>query len=156
MQEIWVRKATLADIPVLLEFEQGVILAERPFDSTLKPGMIHYYDLEKLIGSDESVVLVALKDREIVASGYAWVKPAKPYLNHTQYGYLGFMYVKPEYRGQGIICHILEGLKNWCLERQIHEVSLDVYCANLPAITAYQKAGFKKHLMEMRMNLKPE
>ncbi|WP_262910797.1 hypothetical protein [Wocania arenilitoris] len=38
-----VRKATLKDIPVLLKFEQGLIEAERPMDSTIKEGKINYY-----------------------------------------------------------------------------------------------------------------
>ena len=39
------REATLKDLHTLLEFEQGIIAAERPFDGTLKEGEIHYYDL---------------------------------------------------------------------------------------------------------------
>ena len=33
---ITIRKATIEDLPVLLEFEQGVLRAERPMDRTLK------------------------------------------------------------------------------------------------------------------------
>jgi hypothetical protein len=37
-----IRKATIDDLPVLLQFEQGIISAERPFDSTLLPDPISY------------------------------------------------------------------------------------------------------------------
>jgi hypothetical protein len=30
-----------------LEFEQGIITAERPYDPTLKQGTISYYNIEK-------------------------------------------------------------------------------------------------------------
>ena len=49
-----IRPATIKDLPVLLEFEQGIITAERPFNCTLKEGEIHFYDLKKLIESDKA------------------------------------------------------------------------------------------------------
>ena len=39
------RSATLDDLPALKECEQGIIAAERPYDHTLKPDPISYYDL---------------------------------------------------------------------------------------------------------------
>jgi len=36
MNQITIRKATFDDLATLFLFEQGVIEAERPFDSTLK------------------------------------------------------------------------------------------------------------------------
>ena len=47
MSEVIVREATPDDLPILLEFEQGVIEAERPMDSGLKEGPINYYDIER-------------------------------------------------------------------------------------------------------------
>ncbi|MEZ5029530.1 MAG: hypothetical protein R2765_12195 [Ferruginibacter sp.] len=38
MDGILIRKACLADLPTLFEFEQGVITAERSLDPTLKAG----------------------------------------------------------------------------------------------------------------------
>ena len=43
------RKATLVDLPTLLEFEQGVIHYERPMDPTIKSGNIHYYHIPDFI-----------------------------------------------------------------------------------------------------------
>ena len=48
IDKIIIRKP-LKDLDTLLRFEQGVINAERPSDSTLKDGLIHYYDIEELI-----------------------------------------------------------------------------------------------------------
>lgn len=53
-----IRKATLKDLPILLEFEQGIIQAERSFDATLKAEHITYYDLSELITSENLVVLL--------------------------------------------------------------------------------------------------
>ena len=49
MNEIKIRKALLGDLEQLLVFEQDLIKTERPFDLTLKPDPINYYDLESLL-----------------------------------------------------------------------------------------------------------
>lgn len=153
MKSITVRAAQKDEIVTLLTFEQGIVAAERPFDSTLKEGEIHYYDLIHLIESPEAEVVVAEIDGALVGSGYALIKEAKPYLKHTHYAYLGFMYVKPQYRGQGVNKAILEALKQWSVSQNIREIRLEVYDDNTVAKKAYEKAGFKGNLLEMRMEL---
>lgn len=148
-----VRKATLEDVPVLLEFEQGLIKAERPMDETIKDGKISYYDVSEFIKNDDSELYVVELNSEIVASGYAKIKPDRHYLKHAKQGYLGFMFVPESRRGKGYNKLIIDALKAWCRERQVFEIRLDVYDVNHSAIRAYEKAGFKKHLITMRMNL---
>lgn len=154
MNSILIRTASEADLEVLLEFEKGIIEAERPFDSTLKTGEIHYYDLGHLIRRADAEVVVAEIGNELVGSGYALIRPAFDYLQHSHYAYLGFMYVKPEYRGRGINRLILDSLKQWASGQGIDEIRLEVYEENIAARKAYEKAGFKGHLLEMRMKLK--
>ncbi|MFT5437448.1 MAG: hypothetical protein ACI840_002102, partial [Ulvibacter sp.] len=84
-----VRKANLKDVPILLDFEQGVIEVERPMDSTLQDGRISYYDITELITSENSEVFVVEIDTKIVASGYAKIMKDKTYLKHDKQGYLG-------------------------------------------------------------------
>lgn len=150
MPEIFIRKAVKTDLDTLLTFEQGIIEAERPFDSTLKFEKISYYDIEKMIQSQDVVVVVAIIDHNIVGSGYARIEKAKPYLKHSKYGYLGFMYTLPECRGKGVNAAIIKHLINWCKNENVNEIRLDVYNENTIAINAYAKAGFKKHLVNMR------
>jgi GNAT superfamily N-acetyltransferase len=153
MHNITIRKAHPDDLKILLEFEQGIITAERPFDPTLKEGKIHYYNIEKMISASHIEVLVAVADSKVIGSGYARLEAAKPYLNHETYAYLGFMYTDPNHRGKGVNSKIIEALKDWCRSKDIFELRLDVYNDNAPAIKAYEKVGFKKHLINMRMGL---
>ena len=147
-----IREATQEDLKVLLEFEQGVVLAERPFNKTLIEGEIHYYDLLSLMNSEEATLIVAEKDHEIVASGYALIKQAeKEYTTFKKYAYLGFMFVKPEYRGQGINQFIVDRLINWSKEKGISEIRLDVYDQNESAVKAYEKVGFEPLILTMRL-----
>ncbi len=153
MKEVYCRAATLEELPILLQFEQGIVHAERPYDPTLQSGHINYYNLEELIKASDTEVIVAVSGREIIGSAYISIKKAKPYLNHIQYGYLGFMFVRPEYRGQGINKKIYEACRAWALSKDIQELRLDVYDGNTSAIRAYEKAGFKKHLVNMRIGI---
>jgi len=148
-----IRIATLKDLTVLLRFEQGVIEAERPFDPTIKEGEVTYYDISELITSPNSEVFVAEIENEIVASGYAKIKTDRHYLKHKKQGYLGFMYVSEDHRGKQLNKYIIDALMQWCKSRNIFEIRLDVYDDNIPALSAYQKVGFKKHMINMRLDI---
>ncbi|MCL9807640.1 GNAT family N-acetyltransferase [Flavobacterium amniphilum] len=149
-----IREALETEIEILLNFESGIIAAERPFDNTLKEGEIHYYNLLELIKSEKATVIVADVNNEVVGSGYAKILKAKPHQKYSEYAYLGFMYVKPEFRGQGINQKILQHLIAWSKEQNLTEVRLEVYDENVIAKNAYLKAGFKSNLLEMRMEIK--
>jgi ribosomal protein S18 acetylase RimI-like enzyme len=156
MHEIKIRKASLLDLGQLLVFEQDLIKTERPFDPTLKPDPLNYYDLKTMLTSPLAEVVVAETDNKIIASGYARIDRSKPFLNHSTHAYLGFMYVLPEYRGQGINKQIIDALKNWAAIQNITEFSLEVYYDNISAIKAYEKIGFSRYILEMRYNLDDE
>jgi len=156
MSEIKIRKATLLDLKQLLVFEQDLIKAERPFDPTLKPDPINYYDLKSLLISPLAEVLVAEADNKVIASGYVRIDRSKPFLKHSTHAYLGFMYVLPEYRGQGINKQIMDALKDWAVSKNITEFRLEVYYDNISAIKAYEKVGFSRYSLEMRYNLDDE
>ena len=153
MDNIKIRRADENDLTVLIEFEQEIIKAEREFDNSLKDGEIHYYNFQDLIASPKAKVLVAEIDNEIIGSGYTIIKEAELYLKHCEYAYIGLMYVKPVYRGKGINQQILQVLKEWIIGKQITEIRLVVYDENILAKSAYQKAGFKAHVLEMRMEV---
>lgn len=148
-----IRKAIEAEIDILLVFEKEIIATERPFDNTLKEGVIHYYDLVALVRSEKAELLVAVVNNEIVGSGYAKILSAEPFQKYTEYAYLGFMYVKPGFRGQGINQKILNGLVDWAKTQNLSEVRLEVYDKNTTAKNAYLKAGFKPNLLEMRLEI---
>lgn len=148
-----IRIATIEDLPVLLNFEQGVIEAERPYDPTIQEGDIAYYDISELISSPNSEVFVAEIEKEIVACGYAKIKSDRHYLKHEKQGYLGFMYVSEKHRGKQFNSYIIDALLKWCKSHDIFEIRLDVYKDNVSAIRAYEKVGFSKHLINMRLDI---
>jgi ribosomal protein S18 acetylase RimI-like enzyme len=135
----------------LKEFEQGVIQAERPFAQNLRDGDVTYYDLEELLRSELAAVIVAEIGGEIIASGFIRIEKEKPHFKPASYGYIGFLYVTPDYRGKGIIVLLVEELMNWARERNIKSFKLEVFNKNKSALRAYEKLGF---VAEMQLMLK--
>lgn len=151
LHKVNIRPATIHDLPLLLKFEQEIINAERPFDVTIKKGAVSYYDIEAMIQDPQACIVVAEIEKKVVASGYAIPKKARHYLDHEYYAYLGFMYTDQQYRGKGINAMIVDELKKWSESAGFKEIRLTVYNDNLSAIKAYEKVGFKKHIIEMRL-----
>jgi GNAT superfamily N-acetyltransferase len=153
MSAIFIREAKPGDLNALLEFEQGIVTWERPFDDTLREGEIHYYDLAALIVDEDVHVAVAESEGRVVGGGYARIEQGKDYQKFDRYAYLGCMYVLPEFRGRGVNAMVMDELTEWCRSRNITEMRLEVYHNNYTAVKAYEKAGFKPTLIWMRMGL---
>ena len=152
-----IREATAADLPILLDFEQALIAYERPFAPNLRKEKISYYDLSAYIKATDIRVVVAEIAGQLVGSGYALIKENKAYKAPQFYVYLGFMYVVPEYRGQGINGQIMNDLIDWGKAQGYTEFQLDVYAENESALKAYAKAGLVPEILTMRIdNIPPE
>ena len=152
MSKYQFRPATLDDIEQLKSFEQAVISAERPFNSAIKANGAYYYDLDELIASDNSLLLILEDDGNSIATGYVKIEKSKPSFQHSYHGYLGFMYVLPEYRGQGLNKLMINELISWAQNKDVQDFYLDVYSGNQAAINAYQKLGFQSSMIEMKLH----
>lgn len=153
MKNLTIRKGLLNDKTDLLELEQKVVEAERPYNPTIKSQNVVYYDLENLLIDEDSHLIVAEFKGQIISTGYAQLRDSKKSLKHTRHSYLGFMYVTPEYRGLGINKLVMGNLIEWSKKQGVLDLYLDVYDENSAAIRAYEKAGFSRSMLEMKINL---
>lgn len=151
--QIVVRKAEVDDLDRLLEFEQGVIETERPFDPSLKRENTRYYDMAAMLAAPQVRVVVAELDGELIGSGYARIEDSKPYLTHDRHSYMGFMFTVPEHRGKGVNQKIIDNLEQWSLSQGVTEMRLEVYTDNLAAIRAYEKIGYSVNVLKLRKSL---
>ncbi|MEO5979343.1 MAG: GNAT family N-acetyltransferase [Chryseolinea sp.] len=156
MLDILVRTATLEDLDILMEFELGILGAERPFDPTLKDGELRTHDLTALVTASNSEVVIGVVDEQPIGCGYAQIRDALDYLKHLQYAHVGLIYVKPEFRGNGVTRAMIGVLGEWILSMGVHEMRLEVYHDNVKARRAYEKAGFAPHMLSMRMDLRDD
>ena len=122
MTIISIRTANLNDLETLLEFEQGVIKAERPMDSFLREGTLSYYNIPELITAKNSHLIVAVANKELVGSGYLKIEDSNHYHKNPKHGYIGFIFVKPAFRGQRISNLILESLKKWGERKRLKRI----------------------------------
>jgi GNAT superfamily N-acetyltransferase len=152
MSDLIIRAAVQADLPILKEFEQGIIATERPFNDSLKSEYICYYDIGALIDGENSRVLVAEDDGVIVGSGYARIRESKAHLTHDFHVYLGFMFVASTHRGQGINQLVIQSLIRWGKTQGMQDFYLEAYADNNSALKAYEKLGFKTSLLEMKLS----
>ncbi|MDB4242238.1 GNAT family N-acetyltransferase [Polaribacter sp.] len=148
-----IREANLDDLETLLAFEQGVIETERPLDPFLKKGAFCYYNIPAIITSDATHFVVAIYKNELVGCGYVRIEKSKQYQKNPLHGYIGFIYVKPNFRGKRISSLVLESLKKWALSKELKELRLDVYSNNPSAIKSYARFGFVKSLVNMRIDI---
>ncbi|RYV01868.1 GNAT family N-acetyltransferase [Shewanella sp. OPT22] len=147
------REAKLSDLARLRELEQAVVEAERPFNSSIKEHGAIYYQLEDLITSQNSKLIVVEVNGDVIATGYGQIRDSKRSLTHENHCYLGFMYVAEDYRGNGINRQVVHELIAWSKSKGVNDFYLDVYSENTSALIAYEKAGFKPTLLEMKLNL---
>jgi ribosomal protein S18 acetylase RimI-like enzyme len=153
MSAITIRSANLKDLETLLAFEQGVVAAEKPLDTFLDTGKLTYYDIPELITDKNTHFIVAISNEELVGSGYIKIENSNSYHKNSKHGYIGFIFVKPSFRGKKISSLILDSLKNWAKEKDLKELRLDVYSNNSNAIKSYDRFGFTKSLVNMRIDI---
>ncbi len=156
--KIIIRPARSSDLETLLKFEQAIIEFERPMEPNMMTSPFHYYDLSEMMQLENAQVVVAEDlhaegGAKLVGSGFIHIRKARHYLDHQDHGYLGFMYVDPEYRGRGINQKVVAQLTEWAKSKQLKVLCLTVFSQNQSAIRAYEKAGFYQNLIEMRLNL---
>ena len=148
------REAIMSDKYQLLALEQKVVDAERPFNTDIKEGKPIYYEMEDLIIGENSHLIVAEENGEIVGTGYSQIQKSKASLQHEYHAYLGFMFVSPKCRGKGLNQQIIKKLISWSKNKGVNDHYLDVYSDNASAIRAYEKIGFKACMIEMKLNSK--
>ncbi|MGO9935985.1 MAG: GNAT family N-acetyltransferase [Steroidobacteraceae bacterium] len=153
MQDLTVRKATAQDLATLDRFQQGVVDAERHFDPCIREDPVLYYDISRMLMSDEIHFVIAETGMRAVGCGFARIEAAKHYLRHARQAYFGLIYVDPAYRGESVSSAIIGALKQWSLSRGVFEARLEVYRDNAAAIGAYEKSGFSHLSIEMRLAL---
>jgi len=151
---ITIRTATHDDLPVLLEFEQGLINAERPMDALLRREKAHYYNLPKMLDDTKIEIAIAEIDGKPVGCGYGKIIKAMECFTYDHYCYLGFMYTVPEARRKGVNKTMMEYLYHWSESQGVYEIRLDVYPNNPAAIKSYESVGMKKGLQMMRVDLR--
>lgn len=87
------------------------------------------------LGNRHSIFSVLIVDGEVAGYGGIWVVIDEAHITNIA--------VRDELRGQGLGRRLLDHLMTQAVERGATSATLEVRASNLPAISLYEKAGFK-------------
>ena len=94
----------------------------------------------QVVGFIQSVIIEHRKgDDEIYDLSH---KPSKD-------GWIGLLFVKPEFRGSGVGRELLDKMKEYFKSEECTSIRLLVLSDNIHAVNVYEKSGFLRHDLEM-------
>ena len=64
-------------------------------------------------------------------------------------GWIGLLFVKPEFRGSGVGRELLDKMKEYFKSEECTSIRLLVLSDNIHAVSVYEKSGFLRHDLEM-------
>jgi ribosomal protein S18 acetylase RimI-like enzyme len=139
-----IRPATLADRDVLRSLWEDfqAELAAPPYMN--EPWERAWQDIEKDIGSDDGLVILAEEDGAAIGHAIAEVDDENASRVH-----LWDLYLREGSRGRGLGQQLLLEVTRWARERGATHVTLDVMVSNDRARHLYERLGFEiiEHLM---------
>ncbi len=85
-----------------------------------------------------------------------WVGNAVDQVTGDRHAHIFLLYVKPDYRRQGIGKALMRYVENWALSRGDRQIGLQVFGSNTPALNLYQQLGYATQSLWMVKHLKGE
>lgn len=160
MSNIEIKIATLEDVEELGKMHYAsCILHNKNFNQPI------LYTIEDMIGitkqifnSPRTVLFKAICGDDICGCLFLWIiesEEAKTWNNEDEHiGHISEIYVKEEYRKQGIGQKLLSFAEDFLLQKGIYGLDLEVYKFNREAHNLYQKQGFEEIKTYMHKELK--
>lgn len=119
-----------------VEAESAYMLWEAGERNVEMTGLLNM--IEQFRQSDNSTILVAVKDDELI--GYVLARGGNARRNkHSAYIVTG---VLKQHRGQGIGTRLFNRLEEWAVSRGVTRLELTVVTQNVNGLSLYEKAGY--------------
>ncbi len=74
--------------------------------------------------------------------GCLWMGYAVDQVNSERHSHIFLVYIQPDYRRRGLGKALLNYAETWAKQRGDKQVSLQVFCQNLPALKLYESCGY--------------
>ena len=142
-----VRRATLADLPVVTELrlellrEHGNNRIYRRLRSDAPARAEKLYAAQ--LQSPTEAMFLAQRGRDVVGVLRCVQSPGSPLLMPPQYAYVSSVYVRPRARRGGVLRSLLAAAEAWCAERGLTEMRLHNAADNPDANAAWEAMGFE-------------
>ncbi|MGB8858392.1 MAG: GNAT family N-acetyltransferase [Ilumatobacteraceae bacterium] len=99
-------------------------------------------DFERLMASDDCLVLVAREGATVIAHLVGYTHAASPTRLAVTYANLRSLYVEPDHRRQGAADQLTAAFVDWARAKGCAEAHVDSYARNEPAQRLYERHGF--------------
>ena len=154
-----IRRAVDTDIPELSRLVQGIAAYHESLDERVR------YDWGTVRKSAEWLAVVLKRDHHAVwvadfgdgaLVGYLWVhlRRYRDARIPPIWGYIAQAFLEERWRGQGLMRPMLDGAREWFLEKGVTHVSLGVIHRNWIGSSAWYKFGFEDYNHERLLILK--
>ena len=137
-----ISKAMLNEIPEINDMLTDLIQDERKnYDSNINENYKVQEFYEKLIDNEDKIILVARDNDIILGYVYGFIQDNGNLFNN-KIAQLDALFVKEQYRGNGIARSLMKDFINWAEEKGAAYIELSVCKDNTNAINLYENEGF--------------
>ena len=107
-------------------------------------------EIKEILTSPKCYFTIAEIDKNPVGCGFARIEKSHgSWCKYDILGYLGFLYVKKEFRRKGIAKALQEERIKWLKSKRIKMVVNKIKSKNIPSISFEKKRGFKPYIIKM-------
>lgn len=142
-----VRRATVNDLDVVVELRLALLreYAEHPVYGRLRPDAAKRARpiFAMQLDSENEVVLLAEKEDAAVGLVRCIEMISSPLLEPDRYCYLSSVYVRPEWRRQGVLNALFDRALAWCRHRGMTEMRLHNVPSREGTAAAWDALGFE-------------
>lgn len=153
---VTIRRAGEADVPIIVELNYALFQEDArqrdPFMNLNWPREEGQEYFTKLLKNEKSLGLLAERNGEVIGYLVGYLMRSSR-LRPVKLAELESMYVREEYRSQGVGRQLVERFLEWIREQGGERVSVTAYAANERAIAFYRKMGFAPKSLTLELGL---
>jgi len=150
MEQVILRKATLQDIPVIIELWKEMIDFHRRRDAFFTRDVngeeVFAEYVKKNINSETACVYVAVVGGTIMGYCQGTLEKHTPVLAHTDYGQILDFAVSADYRRAGVGERLCRALLDWFVMKGVYRIEVRHSESNEIASSFWTKMGFKPYM----------
>jgi len=151
------RRASERDIDVIVELWMDSSRYHKKLDSRLAvrkdaPKNIHAF-LSKLVLDENNYLAVALVNDTIIGYICVLIQERPPIHFEKMSGFLDGIFVKPDYRQQGVGSELYQMALRWLKEHEIRSMRLTVSPHNSVGLSFWRKQGFTELMYVMHIQI---
>lgn len=120
-----------------------LIMSEKKYDSNIKETFVvnNYYT--EIYNKENNVLICSVSGDEIVGFVYGYLKEQAGELLYENVGLIDALYVRDNYRKQGIATYLINEFYKWCDLKNIKYIEIGSFVENKDAYNLYKKLGFE-------------